>query len=467
MQVPILQGIYTDSSGDFRQSYPKNLVPVPLQNGVSSGYLRPADGLVKQGDGPGEDRGGINWDNVCYRVMGSKLVAIREDGSLEIIGDVGDNDKLVSMTYSFDYLAIASDRKLWLYDKQELKQVDDPDTGVVLDVIWVDGYFMFTDGEFIVVTEIDDPFSVIPTKYGSSEANPDDINGLLKLRNESYAINRYSIEVFTNVGGGGFPFQRISGAHIERGAVGTHASTIYNNTLAFVGSALNEANAVWVGVSGQTSKISTREIDIILSGYTEAELSIINMETKFDKGYNHLYIHLKDQTLVYDAVASQEFSTPVWFILTSTLTGLGEYRANNFVYCYDRWLVGDPSSFAYGYTTDKVSNHNGLEIGWEFGTSIVYNETNGAQFHELELVSLTGRTAFGDNPTIWTSYSHDGVTFSNERGIKAGKQGARNKRLIWLQQGHMESTRIQRFRGTSDAFISIARLEARIEPLSE
>jgi hypothetical protein len=68
-----------------------------------------------------------------------------------------------------------------------VRQVTDPDLGVVLDVVWVDGYFMTTDGEFLVVTELTDPTQVNPLKYGSSEVDPDPVVALLKLRNEVYA----------------------------------------------------------------------------------------------------------------------------------------------------------------------------------------------------------------------------------------------------------------------------------------
>ena len=56
--IPILNGIYTDDAADFRTSYPINMVPVPKQQGISAGYLRPADGIVELGTGPGIDRGG-------------------------------------------------------------------------------------------------------------------------------------------------------------------------------------------------------------------------------------------------------------------------------------------------------------------------------------------------------------------------------------------------------------------------
>ena len=81
-------------------------------------------------------------------------------------------------------------------------------------------------------------------------------------------------------------------------------------------------------------------------------------------------------------------------------------------------------------------------------------------------MALTGSATFGTDPTIWTQYSLDGVTWSVEKPIDAGGSGARNKRLVWLQQGWMRTRRIQRFRGTSDAPIAIAALEARIEALA-
>ena len=41
MQIPILDGIYTDNNSDFRTAYPVNLIPVPKGQGISAGYLRP------------------------------------------------------------------------------------------------------------------------------------------------------------------------------------------------------------------------------------------------------------------------------------------------------------------------------------------------------------------------------------------------------------------------------------------
>lgn len=470
MQVGILNGIFADEVPDFRASYPVNMVPVPKEQGISKGYLKPADGIVANGTGPGIDRGGINWSGVCYRVMGTKLVSIDSAGTVTTLGDVGaptvGYSDQCTLDYSFTQLAIASGGRLYYWNGATLTQVTDPDLGYVIDFIWIDGYFMFTDGENIGVTELNNPLAVDPFKYGSSEVDPDPVNGLLKLQNEAYALNRNTIEVFNNIGGDVFPFQRIDGAQIEKGSVGTHTACTFGEVMAFMGGGRNEAIGVYLGQHSQATKISTREIDIILQEFTEEQLSLCVVEEKVDKAHRTLLIHLPDRTLAYDFSASQVLQTPVWYVLTTAIVGFSQYRARNLVRCYDRWLVGDPESFSVGYLDENLSTHYGESVRWEFGTTIIYNDGLGAIFHQLELVALPGRVPLGVDPTISTSYSVDGETWSVPRFISAGKQGQRTKRLVWFQQGPMGNWRVQRFQGDSDAHLAFARLEAQLEPLA-
>ena len=503
MQIPILNGIYTDGTPEIRTSYPVNLVPVPKVSGISNGFLRPGDGIVANGTGPGVDRGGIEWNNICYRVMGTKLVSVSSSGAVTVLGDVGGpTTNLVTFDYSFTSLAVASGGRLYYWNSTAgLLQVTDPDLGFVIDFCWVDGYFMTTDGQYLIVTELNDPFAVNPLKYGSSEADPDPILALLKLRNEVYALNRHTIEVFNNVGGDLFPFARIEGAQIQKGVIGTQACCVFVDAMAFLGGGRNEAPGIYLGVSATTTKVSTQEIDNILQRYTEAQLSTVKLESRNDKAHEHLYVHLPDQTLVYDASASRELQEQVWFVLASTTTGIAQYRARNIVWCYNKWLVGDPQSNAIGYLVQDTGHHWGQQVRWEFGTLIVYNESNGAIFNKLELVALTGSVALATqvvngllqengffllqengeyillelavpnsaalgNPQISTSYSVDGRSWSQDRFISVGTTGDTKKRLAWFQQGHMRNWRIQRFRGDSSAHVSFARLEAQLEALA-
>lgn len=466
--VPIMNGVYTDQNSDFRTSYPRNLEPVPKEQGVSKGYLRPARGIKKFGDGPGVDRGAINWKGKCYRVMGTKLCRIEDNGSATVLGDVGGAGQ-VSLDYSFDRLAIASGGMLFYWNDSTLTKVTDSDLGNVVDFLWVDGYFMSTDGTFLIVTELNDPYSVNPLKYGSSEIDPDPIMGLIKLRNEVYALNRYTVEVFQNVGGENFPFQRIEGAPMQRGSIGTHSCALFMQNIAFLGSGRNEAPAVWIGSNSTTEKLSTREIDQILKQYTEIQLSTVVMETRVDENHQLLYMHLPDTTWVYDGASSLLVGEPVWYELNTAIVGKGTYRARNFCWCYDKWLCGDPTTANHGYLAADVSSHYGQVNGWDFSTMILFNGLQGAIVHSIELVGLTGRVNADKNPTIWTSYTVDGQTWSQEDPIYTGYKGERNHRLVWLEQGGFTDNqiwRIQKFRGNSDSHVSVAALLMEIEALN-
>lgn len=463
MQIGIMTGVYADKNAQLRTALPRNLVPVLKESGLSKSYLGPADGIVAHGTGPGIGRGSMVWNGICYSVMGSKLVRVNSDGSVTTLADVDPGGE-VSLDVSFDRLAIASNQKLFYWDGT-LSQVTDPDLGIVIDMLWIAGYFMTTDGTSIVVTDIDNPYAVNPLRYGSSEADPDPIVALKRVRSEVVALNRYSIETFQNVGGDGFPFARIDGAQIQRGCVGTKACAKFLESIAFLGSGRNEAPAVWVAASGTAQKLSTREVDTILQDYSEAQLAAVLLETRTDRGQQHLYVHLPDRTLVFDGAASELIGDPVWFELGSSVVGHAVYRARHFSWAYDRWLCDDPQSPTVGRMSNTVSTHYDTAVGWDFGTAVLYNEGRGAIVHEIELICLPGNVPLGAAPVIWTSYSSDGQVWSQERPVAVGKIGERDKRICWRKQGFIRNWRIQRFRGTSDAFLAVLRLEMRLEPL--
>ena len=464
--IPILSGIAAKGA-DFITEFPQNMIPVPKDTGLSSGYLRPAEGIITIADGGGVNRGGTRWRDEHYRVSGINLIKVAADGAVTIIGAIGATGGANWATFaqSFDYLAINAGGLLWMYDGVDLTQVTDVDLGVSLDVEWCNGYFISTDGESLISSDINDPFSYNLLRYASSEINPDPVVALQKLRNEIYAVNRYTIEVFaalTNPGSG-FPFGRVEGAQIMKGAVGSRACCEFMTALAFLGSGDNQPPAVWAGASGSAVKLSTRDIDDAFKAYSDEVLSEVVLESREDRGHEFLYIHLPDKTFVYDGMASATLQQPIWFVLKS---GTGGYRARGMVWCYNQWNVADPFGSKIGKYSDTIGSHYGDLTMWKFSTPVIYGEGRGVQVHELELVALPGWGAFEDDPVIGTEYSLDGVVWSQPKYIKAGKRGERTKRLTWDKQGEFRNWRIQRFSGDSRAHLAFARLEARMEPLA-
>ena len=479
MQISILNGIFTDAQADFRTSYPLNLIPVPKDTGISKGYLKTAEGMVEFANSiysDSYDRGAINWQGICYRVIGNWLARVNENGTIDYLGAVANDGRRAVIVNGFDRLAIAAAGKLYYYTTGGgVQQVIDSDLGDAIDVIWAAGYYMTTDGTSLVVTDLNDPFNVNPLKYGSSEASPDPVNSLLYIRNEVYAVNRYTTEIFQNVGGSVFPFQRVEGAMVTKGSVGTHASCYYLDSYAFVGGGFNEAISVYFAGQGQTAKLATAEIEEILKGYSEYEIASTIVESRVDSYHELLYIHLPDKTLVYDAAATKALGgEPVWFVLASGAYADLPYRARNYVYCYGKWLFGDLQSKKIGYFTKADARQFGETVPWQFDTAVLYNDGMGAIIHDVELVRLAGREAINPllptpttSATISMSYSDDGLTWSDPKFCGLSRPGRANMRTAWRGIGRMRNWRTLRFRGMNNPYPdAFARLEARIEPLA-
>lgn len=463
MQIPLLSGITTSEMADFNISYPVNLEPVAVDNGISQGYVRSAMGAASFATGPGVDRGGINWNGTLYRVMGTKLVSIAQNGVVVTLGDVGAGGP-VSMDYGFDRLAIQSGTSLYYWNGSTLTQVTDPDLGQCLDVVWMDGYYISTDGTYIIVTDLTDPTSIDPLKYGSAEADPDMVTGLLRLRSELYVFGSNTIQIFTDQGGTVFPFAVNDGATIPIGCVGPRAKCLFSQTFAFCGAGRNHAPAIWQASGGTALKLSTRAIDDMLAEV--ADLSTVQLEARVSRDEERLYVHLPERTLVYLQKASTLADKPVWYVCKSGRGMDKAYRPRNAVYVYGKWFVGDTESNAVGVLDEGIATHFGEAVGWQIITPMLYNAAKSGIVHCLELVGLPGRHKSATEPAAFFSYSLDGETWSMERTNRLGRTGNRVRRITWNPHKRFRNYMALKFRGDSSALAGWAALEADIEPLA-
>lgn len=462
MQLPILSGVVANESAEFRTSYPVNLEPVLTDSKISRGQFRMTAGATSVIAGPGADRGGYEWNNDLYRAMGSKLVRLDFFGNLTELGDIGDDGRAASFQEGFDRLAIRSAGKLYYWDGASLVQVTDPDLGTVADMIWIDGYYMTTDGTYVLVTELSNPLAVDPAKYGSAEDDPDMVTGLLKVRGEAVVMGRYTTQIFRDVGGNGFPFQTVRGATIPYGCVGADAKCLFADTFAFVGGGRGEGLGVFIGGPGTAERISPPEIEDILQGV--ADPTQIELENRTYRGEQRLFVHLTDRTLVFCLNASQAAGQPVWFIAHS---GRGDpYRPRHAVHAYGKTYVGDAFGNEIGILTDDVTEHFGDRTEWEFNVGLIYNEAKGGVLHSVELVGLPGRAPEGENPQAFLSMTRDGRIWSAERPISMGQRGQKGVRMQWRPKAAFRSWMGLRFRGYNSAFPGFAACEVNVTPRS-
>lgn len=456
--ISLLSGIAGSEAGEFVQTYPLNLEPVIVDSKISKGQLRTAPGAIQIGTGPGADRGGILWNGLLYRVMGTKLCSIATDGTVTQIGDVGAGVR-VAIDYSFDRLAVGSAGNLYYYTVDGgLSQVTDSNLGTVVDMLWIDGYFMTTDGTYVVVTELSDPTQVKPLKYGSAEEDPDPITGLIKYRDEAYVLGRHTIQPFKNVGGNGFPFATDLGVTIPFGCVGPSAKCLFGDGFVFVGSARDEGLNVYVAAPEATAQaIGCRELCDALDSLPDA--SIVEIEARSDRNERRLLVHLPSETWVFLLNASRSAGQPIWYRMVTDANG---YRCRNAVNAYGMSIVGDTQGGTFGYLTNDSPLQFGIEPAWQFDAGLLYNQGQGAIVHSLELVGLPGR---GGNGAVFLSMTRDGETFSVERAVKLIPAN-RSRRIAWRPHCRIGNYLGLRFRGSGTSLPGIASLEAKLAPLT-
>ena len=461
MRVPLVQGVETTPQGDFLVSYPVNREPVVRDLGLAEGYLAIPPGITTLGTGPGADRGGINWNGICYRVMGTSLVRISETWSVTVLGDVGGGGPC-SFDYSFDNLIVNSGDNLFYWNGTAgLRQVTDPDLGIVVDVIWIQGYTMTTDGTFIVVTDLNDPMAVNPLKYGSSEESPDPITGLIHMHGEAYAMNRYTVQVFQNIGGTGFPFQTVPTATIPYGCVGARAKCKYIGTVAFVGGPENAGPGVYLLGAGDAEKISSAEVDRDLAALSDDELAAVWIEPRVSDDDQRLIIHTPYRSWGFSSQVSRKSAVKTWCKYSSATTE-GRFEGRGIVYAYGKMVVGS-STGKFGYLDKGTAQHYGSDVGWQFDTTLFYNDANRGILTGIDLIGTPGRGASG---IVFFSYTKDGEVWSLERTTSSGAIGETRKRVAWRPGIRFEQYMGLRFRGVDGSLMGLARLECDVEALA-
>lgn len=449
MKIPIMSGI-TAKDGVFATSYPINLEPRALESGVSSGQLVSTRGAITVTTGPGIDRGGIEWNGALYRVMGSRLVRVSQAGVVVDLGDVGTDARRCSFDYSFDRLAIRSGTSLYYYDGAALTQVTDPDLGSAIDMCWMDGYFVTTDGEFAVVTELLDPAKVEPLKYGSAEEDPDGCTGVMKYREELYVFGRHTIQTFQNVGGLNFPFQVVNGAAIPYGCIAANAKCKVAGTFAFIGGGRGEPLGLFVAGNGTAVRISSKEVEDAIAAETTPDL--IELEGRTFGEESQLFIHLEHRTIGISIKTSQVADAGAWFVLHSG--DFGRYRPRNAVHCYGRLWVGDADSSALGTLSEDTAAHFGTEPPWQFDSALMFADGAGIHAHEVELIGQFPLTP----SAVFFSITRDGALWSRE--VSRRLTGRRDEQVIWRPGVRFSKLGAFRWRGHGRVAISAAVLRA-------
>jgi Phage stabilisation protein len=441
VNLSIIKGCVSSDGADFSQYHPINLQVELQETGVSKGFLKPIEGITHVADMGGLCRGLINWNGTMYGVFGSKLLLLTNTGTSTLIGDVGTDKQAVSMTYGTDRLAVVSAGNLYYVVAGALVHVTDANVGTPISVVFCDGYFVLTDGVKMYVTDLTNPLVLNPLKYASAEVDADDIKCLLKVRNEILAVGRYTVEVFQDTGGALFPFSRIMGAMVMKGAIGRRTSCVVNDYVAFLGSGKNEAPAVYLASGGQTVKISTKSIDEELRVFPEATLRNLTVNSRTIGNHTLVYIHLPNATMVYDVETSKALGESFWSVLRDNSNQ--NYGMRFPTYCYDKWYVADSKTPALGYLDAASTTWWGNPITYSFRTVFYPTGNTPTPLQSITLSNGVNRISLdSSSSSITLRYSEDGITWSRALTTPSPLQGQRYKIIQWRKLGIIRTQRL-------------------------
>lgn len=435
----LIKGDKVGAETDYRDALPVNMYAVERQMFGVKGYMLQMPGLSSYTTAVGKDRGG-HWNdqqNKHFRVSGNKFVTVA-NGTSTTLGTVAGTGQ-VAMDHSFNTQAVVAGGKYYLYDSTNgFREVVDADLGTPIDVVWVDGYYFFTDGEFIYHTDISDESSIDPLKFATAEFIPDYTYGVAKTEdNKVMVFGRYSIEYFVNAATENFAFQRVPTRALKLGIVGTHCKAEVGGKMYVLGGRKEEAVSLHVIGVGSATKLGTREVDKVIAQYSEAQLSNARIESFEHDGYTFVIIHLPDDVLLFNqTIAASAGVGQAWSILKSDANGDTPWRAINGVFdqAQNTWVFGDKIDSRIGKIDSSVSTHYGDIAEWILYTPFTYLES--ASLDEVDVETIPGFTS-SDDATVAISMTYNGVTYGKEWFEMYGLPHDYGKRFIIRRMGYV------------------------------
>ena len=336
--------------------------------------------------------------------------------------------------------------------------------GPALTVDYVDGYFLFTkqNSQTFFISNLRDGLAYTATDFGSAEADPDIIVGGYILHNEPYIFGSETFEPFQNIGGSGFPFQRVAGGVQRKGLKSKYAVVQVNDVLYFLGGAANEKPAIYATDGGRPQKISTTAIENEIAGYSDSSISTCFTWNYSDSGHEFIAFNFPNQAcFVYD------LSTNEWATRESKDTnGMPiPYRVSAVIDAYGVLLVGDRINNSVGILEKDTYTEYGVNIARRFVTPQIDNEGQPFWIDALELwgesgVGLTDGTSADVQMSMSTN---GGRSFNNALTRNMGAIGAYNHRTIWNSLGRVSREVCFKFTMSAPVKWVFGKIEAQIE----
>jgi hypothetical protein len=241
------------------------------------------------------------------------------------------------------------------------------------------------------------------------------------------------------------------------GIVATHAKCEAMGSWFFVGSRKNESLGVFYLGVGQSTKVSSREIDKILARYTEPELIDIRMESRQEDDMTFIIIHLPHETICLNVGLMADFGTDnSWFYL-KTGSSTQTWRGKNGIFDANRgyWCYGDNLDGHIGKLDNTIFTQYNEAQEWYLYTPMVNLKTK--SLDQIEIETIPGNNVT-DDAIVAFSISTDGRVWGSEWWTLYGVKNDYNMKYEQRRLGYIDNWITMKFRGLTTSRMAFSGL---------
>lgn len=476
--IPLGLGSYESQSRPFSAQRCVNLYAgISQDEALSDFFLEGTPGIGTFSNlGSGISRGAIVMNGVYYLVSGNVLYSVNDVGISTNLGTVPGLNR-VSMAHNGEKLCIVvpgGNGYVYNATTTVFVQITSPNYRTSDTVCFKDGYYIFTEtgSKVFFISAINDPLTISALDFSTAEQSPGNIIGCHADYDEVIIFKEDNAEFFQNIGGSGFPFQRIPGASIEKGSHSKYSPVQWEDSVYFLGGGPNEKTAFFEGRAGsEPRKISTDAISNEIQKFTRTEIAEAFSFTYSISGCSFVGFTIRSaninpRTFVYNVTASRLSRRPVWFEQQSGVTE-NAWRVQSIDFAYSKLLVSDAFDGRIGFLDSAVFTEYGETILREKITPPIVSDGFSLYVSQMELTIDAGKGTIGgqgSSPEIMMDFSDDGArTWSSEFRRDMGAIGEYRKRINWRRLGRSPYNRVWRFRVSDPIKTTFIKLQADIE----
>ncbi len=307
----------------------------------------------------------------------------------------------------------------------------------------VDNYFVYNrpESQQFGASGVLSPVSGA-TSFSSKDGSPDDLIALIVDHREVYLMGEVSSEVWTDVGGVPFPFQRIPGTNTQHGIAAKFSLARFGDSFAYV-SRNNRGQAQIMQMRGYVpTRISNHAVENSLANQYVDDAIAWTYQLEGHECYVVSFPTL-ELTWAYDLASG------MWhkWLYTENDGTYTRHRGNCCAVFQGLVLVGDYEDGSI-YSIDKNNyTDNGQHTRRLRRAPHLVSDFQRQYFDELQIqfqpgVGLTGITTplnsaiVGADPQAMLRWSNDGgSTWSSEHWTSIGLIGKYKNRAIWRRLG--------------------------------